>query len=398
MIQQKSSRAQCLGTVDFSTTLNRTLGGPKRSTESDAHNTWGEQGFIMADELLKSAIENWGPRFVTNGIDYSDYRKLVTTIDNWSQWCNEWSKVASIHENLGREALEDKRYRSAGVHLSQAATYYHFAKFLFFDDMDQYQKAHEQATTCLRDALAHLSPPGRVVEVPYKDSHLVGILRSPDSSQRMPTVMMIPGLDSTKEEFRSTEQLFLDRGLATFSVDGPGQGESEHFAIEPNWEIPGDALLDSLAKQPEVNPDRIGVWGVSLGGYYSARVASTCKLVKAAIDLSGPYDFGENWDNLPQLTREAFRIRSKSQDNESAKELAAKLSLAEVTRKIKIPFQLVFGAKDRLFPVNQAHRLADEAPGLDSFLLFDDGNHGCANIAYKHRSQSADWMAKHLLG
>lgn len=350
----------------------------------------------MADELLKSAIENWGPRFVTNGIDYSDYRKLVATIDSWSQWCIEWSKTASIHESLGREALEDKRYRSAGIHLSQAATYYHFAKFLFFDDMDQYKTAHNKAVMCLRDALKYLSPSGRIVEVPYKDSHLVGILRSPDSNQQRPTVMMIPGLDSTKEEFRSTEQLFLERGLATFSVDGPGQGESEHFAIEPAWEIPGEALLDTLAQQPEVDPARIGIWGVSLGGYYSARVASSCKLVKAAIDLSGPYDFGENWDNLPQLTREAFRIRSKSPDSENAKELAAKLTLREVAHKINVPFQLVYGAKDRLFPENQAHRLASEAPGLDSFLLFDDGNHGCANIAYKHRNKSADWLAKQL--
>ena len=62
-------------------------------------------------------------------------------------------------------------------------------------------------------------------------------------------MVLIPGLDSAKEEFRATEQLFLDRGLATFSVDGPGQGEAEYdLPIRPDWEVPGAAILD--ARQP----------------------------------------------------------------------------------------------------------------------------------------------------
>ena len=53
-------------------------------------------------------------------------------------------------------------------------------------------------------------------------------------------MIMIPGLDSTKEELRSTEELFLERGIATFSVDGPGQGEAEYdLAIRGDWEVPG---------------------------------------------------------------------------------------------------------------------------------------------------------------
>ena len=46
-------------------------------------------------------------------------------------------------------------------------------------------------------------------------------------------MIMIPGLDSAKEELRSTEELFLERGIATFSVDGPGQGEAEYDLADP---------------------------------------------------------------------------------------------------------------------------------------------------------------------
>ena len=96
------------------------------------------------------------------------------------------------------------------------------------------------AVRCLTDALPFGPAPGERVEIPFDGATLAGILRLPAGSQPAPVVVLIPGLDSAKEEFRSTEQLFLDRGLATFSVDGPGQGEAEYdLAIRPDWEVPG---------------------------------------------------------------------------------------------------------------------------------------------------------------
>ena len=141
-------------------------------------------------------------------------------------------------------------------------------------------------------------------------------------------MIMIPGLDSTKEELRSTEELFLERGIATFSVDGPGQGEAEYdLAIRGDWEVPGGAIIDYLITEPSLDPSRIGVWGVSLGGYYAPRVASGDERVQACIALAGPFTFADNWDNLPILTREAFRVRSKSPDLETARARAGELTM-----------------------------------------------------------------------
>ncbi len=74
--------------------------------------------------------------------------------------------------------------RSAGAHLSQAAVYYHFAKFLFVDDLDQMRTAHMAAVRCLDDALPYLDPPGQRIEIPFEGSHLVGILRQPAARDR----------------------------------------------------------------------------------------------------------------------------------------------------------------------------------------------------------------------
>ena len=62
---------------------------------------------------------------------------------------------------------------------------------------------------------------------------------------------------------------------------------------------PAAAIIDYLSTEPALDPGRIGVWGVSLGGYYAPRVASGDARVQACVALAGPYDFAENWDEPP---------------------------------------------------------------------------------------------------
>jgi 2,6-dihydroxypseudooxynicotine hydrolase len=250
---------------------------------------------------------------------------------------------------------------------------------------------------CLNDALPHLDPPGRRVEVAFDGGTLVGVLRVPAGAGQRPAVLMIPGLDSTKEEFRSTEKTFLDRGLATFSVDGPGQGEAEYdLPIRGDWDAVGHVLIDALAAQPEVDAGRLGVWGVSLGGYYAPRVAGAVgDRVKACVALAGPYNFGDCWDQLPQLTRDTFRVRSQVGSDDEARANASTLDLAKHAAAISAPLLVVTGRLDRLIPYQHAERLAAEAPDAE-LLLLDDGNHGCMNVWPKHRPYTADWLARHL--
>ena len=352
------------------------------------------------DDRVAMAISHWAPRFTTNGVTAGDFERITSGLASWDGWCAGWSAVAAEHEQLGRDALADGRGMSAGAHLSQAAVYYHFAKFLFVNDLGQMRAAHLKAVACLTDALPFLDPPGRRVEIPFDGSRLAGILRLPGPEAgegRYPAMIMIPGLDSAKEELRSTEELFLERGIATFSVDGPGQGEAEYdLAIRGDWEVPGGAVIDYLQTEPAIDPGRIGVWGVSLGGYYAPRVASGDDRVKACVALAGPYDFAEHWDSLPILTREAFRVRSFSPDLDTARARAAALSLAGRAGLIRCPLLAVMGQLDRLIPWQHAQRLVNEAGGPAELLLLEQGNHGCANLAPFHRYLTADWAAGQL--
>jgi len=349
------------------------------------------------DERVASAVANWAPRFTTNGVAVADFQRVTASVERWEDWCSAWSAAGQIHEDLGREALSEGRTRSAGSHLSTAAVYYHFGKFLFVEYPDEMRAAHERAVACLNEALPYLDPAGERVEIPFEGSRMVGVLRRPAGAGPHPVVVMVPGLDSTKEEFRSTEALFLERGLATFSIDGPGQGEAEYdLAIRGDWEVPGQAIVDAVAAQPGIDAERIGVWGVSLGGYYAPRLASGVEQVRACVSLAGPYNFGECWDQLPLLTRTAFTARSFSSDQEEGRQRALELDMSKAASQIRVPLLVVAGKKDRLIPWQHAERLVAEAGGPTELIMLEDGNHGNMNVAAKHRYKTADWMARQL--
>lgn len=350
------------------------------------------------DELVGSAVAHWGPRFTVNGVTVADFERVTAEVERWADWCAAWVAAGTRHETLGRDALAEGRLRSAGEHLAQAAVYHHFAKFVFVHDLDQMREAHRRAVACLADALPHLDPPGRRVEIPFESSRLAGVLRVPPGPGPHPVVVLLSGLDSAKEELRSTEQTFLDRGLATWCLDGPGQGEAEYdLPIRGDWAPVAEALWETLGTVPELDRSRLGVWGVSLGGYYAPRVAAALgERVRACVALAGPFNFGECWDRLPQLTRDTFRVRSGASDDEEARRIALTLGLEETARDVVAPLLIVFGRLDRLIPWEHAERLRDAVSGPVELLMLEDGNHGCANVAPWHRPRTADWLAARL--
>jgi dipeptidyl aminopeptidase/acylaminoacyl peptidase len=351
----------------------------------------------MTDELVKSAIHHWAPRFVANGVALTDFEEVTAKVASWNDWCREWSARATVHEEIGREALNARKFLSAGEHLQRAGVYYHFAKFLFVHDLAQMKAAHMKAVECRKLALHHLTPPGERVAIPFEGKTLYGILRKPAGIKKPPVMVMVCGLDSCKEETEAYEAPFLARGVAILVFDGPGQGEAEYdFPIRGNYETAVKAVVDYIETRHDLDTARIGLWGVSMGGYYAPRAAAFETRIKACIALSGPYDFGDAWDGLPELTREAFRVRSHCATQDDAKRNAATLSLKSVTSQITCSIYIVTGKLDRVVPWRDAERLASEVKGPCVLSIIEDGNHVANNRGYKWRLQTADWMAEQL--
>src|SRR5262249_34475584 len=146
--------------------------------------------------------------------------------------------------------------------------------------------------------------------------------------------------------------------------DGPGQGEGEYdFPIRGDYEVAVKAVIDSIAGRDDIDLSRLGIWGVSLRGYYAARAPALEKPIKACIALGGPFDGTEAWDGLPELTRAAFRVRSHCVNAADARNKAATLTLKDVAKNIACPICIITGKLDRVIPWQHAERLAREVKG-----------------------------------
>jgi 2,6-dihydroxypseudooxynicotine hydrolase len=350
-----------------------------------------------SDPRVNAAIAHWGARFVANGVTLTDFEEVTGSLASYDDWCRAWSDRAAVHEKIGRDALARAKFLTAGECLQRAGVYYHFAAFLFVNDVPQMKVAHMKAVECRQAALPYLKPPGERVRIPFEGKMLSGILRKPAGYDRPPVMAMAVGLDSTKEEGDAFESPFLARGIATLMFDGPGQGEAQYdFAIRGDYEIPVRSVLDYIDGRRDLDASRIGMWGVSLGGYYAPRAAAFDKRIKACISLGGPFDWGAAWDGLPELTREAFRVRSHCETQDEARAHAMTLSLVDIAQNITCPMFIVNGRLDRIVPAADSERLAREVKGPVELMMIDDGNHIATNRAYRWRSQSADWMAEQL--
>jgi pimeloyl-ACP methyl ester carboxylesterase len=352
----------------------------------------------MPDARVQAAITNWAPRFTSQGVDYNDFIRTTSGIERWDQWLDAWCATGDMHTELAEQAKAEGHSLSAGQAYVQAALCYHFAKFVWMVDEDKYRSAAEKAVGSLYKAHRLLDPTAERVEAAYDGIKIVANLRRPERIDRTALVLLLPGLDSTKEEFFNWENIFLARGLATLSMEGPGQGETGyHSHIRPDYEVAVSAMLDTLAERQDLDLGAIGAVGVSLGGYYAPRAAAFEPRLKAVAAIGGPYNFGDCWPNLPAITRETFVHHSGAKDEREAHQKALQLDLQGVLPRLRQPVLVVFGKLDRLIPWQQAERMAAEAPEA-RLVMYPDGNHVCNNIPYKYRPLVADWMHDQLLG
>lgn len=346
---------------------------------------------------MATAAAHWANRFVANGTDYGDFQATLGRITRWDDWCREWGQTAAHYEQIAESAEDVGNRETASGAWRRAALAWHWGKFVFVDHPDEQRAAHERAVACYRRAAPSLIPPAELVAIPYAGTELPAYLRIP-AAQGSPVVIMVPGLDSTKEELQATAGYFLARGLAILAVDGPGQGQSEYeLPIEPAYEKVIIAAADYINTLPGIDNSTIGLFGVSLGGYFAARGAAYESRIAATVSLAGPYRFDLDWDDLPPQTRATFQHRSRAASERDARSKAGELTLEDAARRIASPVLVVGGGRDSIIPAYHQERLAREAAGAE-LVLYPDGNHGVTNRAYESRSRMADWLAAHLRG
>jgi 2,6-dihydroxypseudooxynicotine hydrolase len=355
---------------------------------------------IGKDRKLEAVVANWYPRVLANGIDWFDLSRTLEAVAGWDDWADAWTATADRYEQLGRAALADGHRVTAAEHLRRAALTLQFAQFVLTEDPPRRRALQERMSAVYRAAAPLLDPPAVRTTIPYDaDRAVVGYLRVPAGAAAPGLAVLIPGLESTKEQFSTYEPFFLRRGVATLSVEGPGQGEGGagapfRDALYARAMTAVAASLDSLG---EFDASRVVVVGTSFGGYLALRHAAVFPTLRGVVDIAGPYDL-RAFDELQPVTRDGFREFVGAGDEPSARELLADVSLDGVLAGLPAPALVVHGEQDRIIDVGHAHRIAAALGDRATVRLEPDGNHSCNNLATVVRPVVADWVSDRLEG
>lgn len=345
-------------------------------------------------------FEYWIPRLVADGVDANDVQAVRPNVKSWDDWPDAWAAVAERHLSLANERLAAGSRITAGEAFVRASLCFHVGQVVAFHRPDRKRELQQRKEAAFRDAAPLLSPPAERIVIDDNGVPLPGYLRLPRTpSAKGPPhacVILVPGLDSTKEDFISLSEICARRGLASFAYDGPGQGEvRQHALLTEGYESSIDTVFETVAAHPDIDADRIGLLGRSLGGYYILRAAASDPRIKALAVFGGTFDLGD-WDTMPKTIIDGFLWTT---DSQSAAEARAKLgpaTLADCIDQVSCPTIVVHGRQDAIFHYSQAVRIAD-ALGADAELFIEEnGVHCCHNYGFQYRTLMADWMVRTL--
>ena len=348
----------------------------------------------MADTATEPRFRGWGPRCIAHGVDSNDYARILAAIETWTDWHGAWVDAANEYLDLGDDAEARGHSLTAGEAFASAGLYYHYAKFVWTEDLEEYRATSDRSIAALQRGMRLLDPTFERWVVPFESDQIVANIRRPPGGTAPPVVILVPGLDSTKEEFRRWEEVFLQRGIATASLDGPGQGEGGYVnRIRPDYEAPVAALLDSWEQRSDLDLDRVGLAGLALGDYYVARAAAFEPRVKAVAGIGGAY----RMPRPPPLIRRKFKHSAQLDDDAEATAYADRFTLKGVASRIRQPYLVISGGQDHINTEEGARRKVEEA-NLGELVIYANGGVGCHTVSHHARPYLADWIRDKLGG
>lgn len=344
----------------------------------------------------KSVIDNGVDRFLADGVHYRDLITIGEKLTDWNSWPTVWSEFADETEARGDALLAEGKPLSAADEFFRAGLYRHYAQYLYFDDVALKENISIRKHESFEKAAALLDPPVEIVFFPYKNYKIKAYFRLPRGVENPPCVLLIGGLDTTKVDYRNVSDMCLARGLATFAFDGPGQGETAFFLrLNSRYEETVSAAIDHLEKRPEVDSNRIGIIGRSMGGYFAPKAAAVDGRIKSVAAWGALYQL-EPMEYYSPPNQHGLMFLSNTHTLAEADEFYQFLNLDGFAQKIKCPTLVMHGGLDKSSPVQNAYRLADTVSGPVKRLIWDDSGHCNHDRSHYARPALADFMAQTL--
>ncbi len=299
------------------------------------------------------------------------------------------------------------------------------------------------------------------LHIAWSNVHLAGTLHLPASPPPHPAVVMLQGSGPADRDsggyFPPIRDAFLSRGIAAYSFDKPGIGGSSgdwrQYALAGRTDQ-ALAAIALLREHDAIDPQRVGVWGQSQGGWLVQMIASRLPDLAFAVANSGAGIGVEQQDRYG--CEHTMRAEGKPEDQigraiafinavhaaalrgddyamverqllETARAepwydyltiddeedwglmcrfVSERYEPAEALARARCPFLAIFGALDVLVPVWESAaiygRALREAGNRDAtIVIFPQGNHRIlvaetGEFASGYLDLLADWVARRV--
>ncbi len=333
------------------------------------------------------------------GADISEVyqiRRMLESSDQeddeaWFKACNTVAQKVEKHaEGFHNEGFMSP---SAAMYL-RASNYYQMAERFRTPKDEKAINSFKKGVDCFHKFIKFGTEDIEIVEIPYEGKSLPGYFvpaSGNNTKEPSPCVIYFDGLDITKEiqYLRGGISDLIKRGISVLIVDGPGTGEAIRLRghhLRYDFDVAGSACIDWLEKRKDVNPNKIGIVAISLGGYYAPRCASLDHRFAACIAWGAIWDYYATWkkriDNSFQTSLSVPGHHIKwilgVDTLEEALNTLEDFRLDGVVQNMKCPFLIVHGEDDEQVPLKDAEKLFAASGSEDKTLRVFSAEEGGA--------------------
>ncbi|MBW9075605.1 alpha/beta hydrolase family protein [Agrobacterium deltaense] len=283
--------------------MNTEHNGAKRVAQetnpfSDKH--WADPSFFNQNVLIDALTKHILSLMSYGMTDLGEVLEVIHQLRGSDEevWINAWSSQARRLQQRAEKAVAKGNLVSASSAYLRASTYWRCALLYYSNFEDERMRQYAVSSGgCYKRYLELSGYPGQYIEFPYGDSYFPGYFyRSPVADDKAPLLIVTPGRDTWAEDTRWVYDGAIRRGIHCLIYDGPGQGFALRLnghTFRPDWEKVVSPMLDiALERFPEIDESRIGIMGLSFGGFLAPRAAAFDKRIRICIADPGNISWG----------------------------------------------------------------------------------------------------------
>ncbi len=343
------------------------------------------------EELKKEIVDRAArkpQRSPADKVKVSDVEEAVAAIKTKDRddWARGFMVPAERHFAEGRKLEAEGKIEQAREAFITAYRLFKIGHYPTNNSPEK-QRAYERGLDAFLAYGKYLEPKLEVVRIPFEGKEIVGYLRLPKSSGKVPLVYFATALDSRKEEWTERNEDLLDKGIGIFVTDMPGTGQAP-IKVDVSSERMFSAALDYLTKRPEIDAGRIAFYGGSWSGYWAVKMSIVERERLRAVVAQGlpaHHYFQPEWQTTalktPEYLMDLLPARSVIYQVDGLEAFLAygpKLSLKTlgILDKPSTRLLLVNGAKDTQVPIADLHLVAQTVPGAPKEVWINpEGRH-----------------------